>query len=151
MLGTGLFMMGCASNTPRHDSRDGALHHGQAAAYLQDLWRHDGSKRDAPSVAEQVMTQRKLTSIVRAGMWRTLAPAKQSTTQQVEKEDHFMTTKNTFVRVIIAATQSIWIRPAVTTLAILATVLVVTGCDGSDDSGHRGGHRNQTHITGGNF
>ena len=61
-----------------------------------------------------------------------------------------MKTKNGITSVIIAVTQSKWMRPTlIMTLAILATVLVVTGCDGSDDSGHRGGHRNQTTLTGG--
>ena len=39
-----------------------------------------------------------------------------------------MKMKNTIISVIIAVTQSKWIRPALMTLAILATVLVVTGC-----------------------
>ena len=36
--------------------------------------------------------------------------------------------KNTIISGIIAATQSKWMRPALMTLAILATMLVVTGC-----------------------
>ena len=43
-----------------------------------------------------------------------------------------MKMKSTLISVIIAVTQSKWIRPALMTLAILATVLVVTGCP----SGH---------------
>jgi hypothetical protein len=39
---------------------------------------------------------------------------------------------NTVISAIIAVTQSKWLRPALMTLAILATVLVVTGCP----SGH---------------
>ncbi len=39
-----------------------------------------------------------------------------------------MKTKNTVLRGIIAMTQSNWMRPALMTLAILATVLVATGC-----------------------
>jgi hypothetical protein len=41
-----------------------------------------------------------------------------------------MKIKNTIIGVIIAVTQSKWVRPALMTLAILATVLVVTGCPG---------------------
>ena len=41
-----------------------------------------------------------------------------------------MKMKNTVISVIIAVTQSKWMRPALMTLAILATVLVVTGCPG---------------------
>lgn len=39
-----------------------------------------------------------------------------------------MKTKNTVIRGILAATQSKWIRPSLMMLAILATVLVATGC-----------------------
>ena len=39
-----------------------------------------------------------------------------------------MNMKNTVVSAIIAATQSKWMRPALLTLALLATMLVVTGC-----------------------
>jgi len=39
-----------------------------------------------------------------------------------------MKMKNTVISVIIAVTQSKWMRPALMTLALLATVLVVTGC-----------------------
>ena len=39
-----------------------------------------------------------------------------------------MKMKNKVSSVIIAVTQSKWIRPAQMTLAILGTVLVVTGC-----------------------
>ena len=62
-----------------------------------------------------------------------------------------MKMKNTVVSVIIAVTQSRWIRPALMTLTILATVLGATGCNGCHDSGQHGNHRNQTHLTGGNF
>lgn len=61
-----------------------------------------------------------------------------------------MKMKNKIISVITAATQSKWIRPALLTVAILATV-VVTGCDDTDHSGHQSNHRNQTHLTGGNF
>ena len=43
-----------------------------------------------------------------------------------------MKTKSTLISVIIAGTQSKWMRPALMTLAILASVLVLTGCP----SGH---------------
>ena len=36
--------------------------------------------------------------------------------------------KNTVSSLIIAVTHSKWVRPALMTLAILATLLVVTGC-----------------------
>jgi len=49
---------------------------------------------------------------------------------------------NAFDRVTIAVAQSKWTRPAVITLAILATVLVVTGCERSNDSGNHGNHGN---------
>jgi hypothetical protein len=39
-----------------------------------------------------------------------------------------MKIENTVISVIIALTQSKWVRPALMTLALLATVLVVTGC-----------------------
>ena len=39
-----------------------------------------------------------------------------------------MKTKDTFIRRIIAVTQSKWLRPSLLTLAILATVLAATGC-----------------------
>ena len=39
-----------------------------------------------------------------------------------------MKMKNTVISVIIAVTQSKWIRPALMTLAILVAVLGVTGC-----------------------
>lgn len=61
-----------------------------------------------------------------------------------------MQAKNKVISAIIVVTQSKWMRPTlIMTLAILAAVLVVTGCDGPEDSGHRGGHRNQTTLTGG--
>jgi undecaprenyl pyrophosphate phosphatase UppP len=44
------------------------------------------------------------------------------------KKDKVMKMKNTVISVIIAVTQSKWMRPALMTLAIVATVLVVTGC-----------------------
>ena len=43
-----------------------------------------------------------------------------------------MKMKTTVISGIIAVTQSRWIRPALMTLAILATMLIVTGCP----SGH---------------
>ena len=39
-----------------------------------------------------------------------------------------MKTKHTVISVIIAVTQSEWIRPALMTVAILVAVLGVTGC-----------------------
>jgi hypothetical protein len=39
-----------------------------------------------------------------------------------------MKMKNTVISLIIAVTQSKWLRPALMTLAILATAVVVTGC-----------------------
>ena len=39
-----------------------------------------------------------------------------------------MKIKNMVIRAIIAATQSKWMRPALMTVAIVATMLVVTGC-----------------------
>ena len=39
-----------------------------------------------------------------------------------------MKMKTTFLSGIIAVTESKWIRPSLMTLAILATVLVATGC-----------------------
>ena len=39
-----------------------------------------------------------------------------------------MKMENTFLNGIIAGTQTKWIRPSLLTLAILATVLVATGC-----------------------
>ena len=39
-----------------------------------------------------------------------------------------MKIKNTIIRVIGVVTQSKWIRPALTVLAILVAVLGVTGC-----------------------
>ena len=47
-----------------------------------------------------------------------------------------MKIKNTVIRAIITVTQSEWMRPALMTLAILVTVIGVTGCD----SGHGGNH-----------
>jgi hypothetical protein len=41
-----------------------------------------------------------------------------------------MKMKNTFLNTIIAVTQSTWLRPALLTLAILVTVLGVSGCAG---------------------
>ncbi len=43
-----------------------------------------------------------------------------------------MKMKNTVISVIIAVTNSKWIRPTLMTFAILVTALVVTGCP----SGH---------------
>jgi hypothetical protein len=45
-----------------------------------------------------------------------------------QKKNKVMKMKSTLIGVIIAVTQSKWMRPALMTLAILATVLVVTGC-----------------------
>ena len=53
-----------------------------------------------------------------------------------------MKTKTLFDRVTIAVTQSKWTRPAVIALAILATALVLTGCDRSNDPGNHGNHGN---------
>ena len=39
-----------------------------------------------------------------------------------------MKIKNTVIRAIIAVTQSKWMRPALMTLALVATVLGVGGC-----------------------
>lgn len=39
-----------------------------------------------------------------------------------------MKMKTTVLNTIIAVTQSKWTRPALMTLAILATMLIVTGC-----------------------
>ena len=39
-----------------------------------------------------------------------------------------MKIKNTVINGIIAVTQSKWMRPALMTLAIFATMLIVTGC-----------------------
>lgn len=61
-----------------------------------------------------------------------------------------MKTNHNHLGKIITVTQSKWMRPALLALAILATVLVVTGCDGSHDSGHHSNHHNQTHFTSGN-
>jgi hypothetical protein len=44
------------------------------------------------------------------------------------KKDTVMKIRNDLLSKIIAVTQSKWIRPALMTLALLATVLVVTGC-----------------------
>ena len=41
-----------------------------------------------------------------------------------------MKMKNPVISKIIAVTQLKWIRPALMTLAMLATLLVVTGCPG---------------------
>ena len=68
-----------------------------------------------------------------------------------------MKPKTTLAFRAIAATPSKWMRPALVTLA-LSAILVVTGCNRSDDSdhrdsdhhgpGHNGGHRNQALPTG---
>ena len=47
-----------------------------------------------------------------------------------QKKNKVMKMKSTLISVIIAVTQSKWMRPALMTLAVLATVLVVTGCPG---------------------
>ena len=44
------------------------------------------------------------------------------------KKDNIMKMKSTVISGVIAVTQSKWIRPALMTLAILATMLIVTGC-----------------------
>ena len=57
----------------------------------------------------------------------TFAPtANKNTTNR--KKNKVMKMKNTVHNTIIAVTQSRWMRPALMTLAILATLLVVTGC-----------------------
>jgi hypothetical protein len=66
------------------------------------------------------------------------------------KKDKGMKMESKVISAIIAVTQSKWMRPALMTLASVAAVLVVTGCDGSHDSGHHGKHQNQTHFTSGN-
>jgi hypothetical protein len=53
-------------------------------------------------------------------------------TANQQKKSKVIKMKSTLISVIIAVTQSKWMRPALLTLAILATVLVVTGCP----SGH---------------
>ena len=50
-----------------------------------------------------------------------------------QTKDTVMKIKNTVIRAIIAVTQSKWMRPALMTVAIVATMLVVTGCP----SGHQ--------------
>ena len=39
-----------------------------------------------------------------------------------------MKIKNTVIRAVSAVTQSKWMRPALMTVALLAALLVVTGC-----------------------
>jgi hypothetical protein len=46
------------------------------------------------------------------------------------RKNKVMKMKNTVISLIFAVTQSKWLRPALMTLAILATALVVTGCPG---------------------
>jgi hypothetical protein len=55
-------------------------------------------------------------------------------------EDNVMKMKNTVIGAIIAVTQSKWIRPALTSVALVVALLGVTGC--GDDSGHHGNHGN---------
>ena len=63
--------------------------------------------------------------------WQTCHSQKQK--KQINKgKSKVMKTKSTLISVIIAGTQSKWMRPALMTLAILASVLVLTGCP----SGH---------------
>ena len=45
-----------------------------------------------------------------------------------QTKDTVMKIKNTVIRAIIAVTQSKWMRPALMTLALVATVLGVGGC-----------------------
>jgi hypothetical protein len=54
--------------------------------------------------------------------------ATKNQTKHNKKKDTVMKTKNTLSSVIIAVTQSKWIRPAVMTLALVIAVLGVTGC-----------------------
>ncbi len=51
-----------------------------------------------------------------------------NTNSTIGKKDRIMKTKHTVISVIIAVTQSEWIRPALMTLAIVVAVLGVTGC-----------------------
>jgi hypothetical protein len=45
-----------------------------------------------------------------------------------QRKDTVMKMKNSILNKIIAVTQSKWTRTALMTLAILATMLIVTGC-----------------------
>jgi len=61
---------------------------------------------------------------------RTRRSQEQNTNQKGKVK--IMKIRKTVIRVIIALTNSNWMRPALVTFAILATSLVVTGCP----SGH---------------
>ena len=56
------------------------------------------------------------------------ACAVRGTHSPIRKKDKVMKMKNTFIRGIIAVTQSKWLRPSLMTLALLVAVLGVTGC-----------------------
>jgi len=51
-------------------------------------------------------------------------------TKHNKRKDTVMKMKNNLLSKISAVTQSKWIRPALMTLAIFATLLLVTGCPG---------------------
>ena len=54
-----------------------------------------------------------------------------------------MKMKNKVISGIIAVTQSKWIRPALMTLALVVTLLGVTGCDDSgNNNNNHGNHGN---------
>jgi hypothetical protein len=81
------------------------------------------------SVAPRLRDSRFLGATSRSVNLRTRRSQQQQTkTEQVERKTKFMKMKNTVISIIIAVTQSKWLRPALMTLALLATVLVVTGC-----------------------
>ena len=48
--------------------------------------------------------------------------------QNKQKKDPVMKMKSKVLSRIIVVTQSKWMRPALMTLAIIATMLIVTGC-----------------------
>lgn len=50
--------------------------------------------------------------------------------ETTKTKDTTMKTKNKAISAIIALTQSKWMRPTLITLALLATVLGLTGCPG---------------------
>jgi hypothetical protein len=56
------------------------------------------------------------------------ASMKFAVTTNKKTTNKVMKMKNTVLNTIIAVTQSKWIRPALMTLALLTTLLVVTGC-----------------------
>ena len=52
----------------------------------------------------------------------------EATTTKKQKKDPVMKMKNKVLSRFIVVTQSKWMRPALMTLAIIATMLIVTGC-----------------------